>query len=450
MRRSFGAHSLRLFLTLAALGLAAPARASYPDDGDIAIRGVVLRPGVTVDVHLSVFANPRGQCEGKTILAVPGAAHTAATWAPFAEALFERRPGGRKFCGLVALDPPGHGRSGLPRGLLFGELTLDDYATVLLSTLQRLSHLGIRPHTVVAHSQGGLVVQLAQQRLAEAGTSLRRAFHVKRLLLFASAGPAPIPWAFVDGGAAGPLLKAFLTSDAVLGTHFALPDAFWVTLAFADLTGTIVTGAPTPAEVAARGWNAPGPGVATLQLVGAPPFARPRVAAGVFDPARGTRLLVVSYEQDPLIRPDENRLLYEHLTDDPSGALFLEVSGPGTVHDLHVADPQRLLDELADALERLADAGCGRSHGRGALPEPRVAGRPHRDLRLPEDLLLRPRRDSRRPLPHAAHGAVVRESAEQRGPHGPARLRDQAARPSEPLRFGPRGRSSRGRRSAPA
>jgi hypothetical protein len=85
-----------------------------------------------------------------------------------------------------------------------------------------------------------------------------------------------------------------------------------------------------------------------------------------------------------------------------------------------------------------ADVGCGRPHCRGALPQPRVDGRPHPDPRLPEDLLLRPQRDTRRPLPNAARGAAVRESAEQRGPRGSAGLRYHTARHTEALRFGPR------------
>lgn len=109
-------------------------------------------------------------------------------------------------------------------------------------------------------------------------------------------------------------------------------------------------GTPTPAEVTALGYNAPEPLCSTLQLVGAPPLARPTVDAGIFSPARRTRLFVATFEQDILIRPEENALLYEHLTGDAGLNLLAVVGGPETVHDLYVAGPVRLLVDVAGTI----------------------------------------------------------------------------------------------------
>jgi len=78
------------FTRIALLGLACFAagatslfgQAGPPSGHDYAIvlDDVVLRPGVTVDLHLQVFVNDRTPCVGRTILAVPGFAHTAATF----------------------------------------------------------------------------------------------------------------------------------------------------------------------------------------------------------------------------------------------------------------------------------------------------------------------------------------------------------------------------------
>jgi hypothetical protein len=235
----------------------------------------------------------------------------------------------------------------LPRGVLFGDLTLADYVSVVRGVLDRLPGMGVRPSAIVAHSQGGLVVQMTQQSLIAGGTNLRKRFQIKQVVLLSSVGPAEVPWDFVTNGTAAVLVGAFVTGDAVHGVHVAIPDALWPSVFFSDLSGTVAPGAPGPAAVAT--FNAPAPFLATLELVGFPPFSRPHVDAGAFGPGRGTTLRVVPCEQDTIVRPGENALLYVHLTGDGSGAGFVEVSGAATVHDLHVLDPRRLLDELAAA-----------------------------------------------------------------------------------------------------
>lgn len=314
---------------------------------DITLAGVTLRPGVEADIHVKVFVNGRSDCEGKVLLAVPGCAHTAATWEPFARAIFEDDQTGRTVCQVAALDFPGHGGSSLPRGVRFWDLALADYASVLGAALERLPRLGVRPSAIVAHSQGGLIVQLTQQSLLARGTNLRRKFRIKQVVLLSSVGPSEMPWDYVDNGTAARLMSAFVSADRQRGAYVAFPDAAWPTVFFSDLSGAVAPGAPDPSIVAA--YNAPAPLFAALEVVGFLPFRRPHVDAGVFGPGAGTTLGVVSYEQDTIIRPGENRMLYEHLTGDGSGSGFVEVPGAAAVHDLHVLDPRLLLDYLGSA-----------------------------------------------------------------------------------------------------
>src|SRR5262249_37846109 len=139
-------------------------------DFDLTLPNVVIRPAVSADIHLRVYVNGP-QCTGQVLFAVHGFAHTAATWELFAEALFEGNSAGQKVCQIMAIDLPGHGESSLPTGtLLFGELTLDDYVTVLRGALAQLGALGVHPQTVLAHSQGDLLVQMTQQALKSLGT----------------------------------------------------------------------------------------------------------------------------------------------------------------------------------------------------------------------------------------------------------------------------------------
>lgn len=345
--RTLGRRGIGLcFAMLALLGFAQTAAANA--DFDVTLRGVKLRPGVTVDIHARVFVNEASPCRGRDVLAVHGTAHTAATWEPFAEAIFVDNPTGRNACRIVALDLPGHGASGLPTGgLWLGEVTLADYVTVLRRSLKRLAPLGIRPKTLLGHSQGGLVIQLAQQALHAAGTNLRREFNIKHVVLFAPVGPRQIP----DSGAPGETLAAFLASDPVRGSYLQIPDAVWPALFFSNLSGTIASGAPTAAEVAARGYNAVAPLFAAAETAGAAPFTRPSVDAGIFRRASGTTLNIATYEQDQLIFPSENWLLYEYLTGDATGAGIAEVAGLDAVHDLHVSDPVNLLGAVAGTVE---------------------------------------------------------------------------------------------------
>jgi len=335
-------------LGLAALFLAATyAVAEDVPQQDVTLRSVALRPGVEADIHVSVFVNPRPGCKGEALLAVPGVAHTAATWGPFASAIFESGSPGREVCQVAAVDFPGHGASSLPRGVRFCKLRIGDYVTVLDAVLERLPQLGMRPRTIVAHSQGGLVVQLAQQSLLARGASLRGKFQVERVVLFASVGPAEIPWDFVESGRAAALVGRFVRADRERGPFVAFPDPAWPGVFFSDLSERVVPGAPAPPDVA--GYNAPSPLTLSLEVAGFGPLRRPHVDAGVFGPGAGTTLRVVAYEQDTIIRPDESLMLYEHLTGDAAGSGFDEVMGAEAVHDMHLLEPGRLLEYLGAA-----------------------------------------------------------------------------------------------------
>lgn len=316
-------------------------------DTDLVLPQVPLRPGVTVDLHLKVFVDEARQAAApcaapKVVLAVHGFAHTAATWARYADARFAE-PEGRP-CAVLALDMPGHGGSSLPQGLLFGELTLDDYATALLAALDALQGSAFAPTELVGHSQGGLLIQMAQQRRVDEGSSLRQADGIAEVELLASAFPAGLPWSFAESGAAAALLGSLIVpADPVLGPHVAVPAGLWPVLFFSNLSAQVAPGAPTAAEAAANGWIAPAPLYASLQLVGAPPFGRPLVAEGVFAGRYGTRLSVVTFEQDQLIRPAEGQALMRHLTGGENGQIFIVVPGTYAVHDLYLSDPAAIL-----------------------------------------------------------------------------------------------------------
>lgn len=336
-------------------------------DFDLFIEDVELRPGVTVDIHLSVFVNEENPCRKRTSFAIPGLVHTAATWEPFVKALFEgvsEEDDDDAVCRVVAVDLPGHGESSLPTGdLLFGDLLLDDYVTALITTLERLrADFNIRPRTIMAHSQGGLLVQMVQQRLIDQGTNLRRAFKIRKAVLISSVAPVETPFFLAESGLAAQILSPFLVVDnSSLGLHFSIPAENWRLIFFTNFAAPLqeaglVPGAPTAAEIQANGWNARAPLLASLQLIGATPLVRPTVDAGIFaggndDENGGTELNVITYDNDILILSQENQALYEYLTGDVTLSGLVVITDPNAVHDLQLSDPNLLLTVIAERVD---------------------------------------------------------------------------------------------------
>ena len=367
-------HTLLLALSAATLSLAAcsdadqaplaPASSAAPraavsgptTDTDLTLEDIVLRPGVTVDLHARVLVDesrPASSCgPNQTAVALHGFAHTAATWNDFADAVFDGQP--QTLCRIVALDLPGHGGSGLPEGgLPFYALTLDDYASALLGALAALPEHGLEAHALLAHSQGAMVVQIAQQRLLDQGSSLRQAADVRDVVLLAPTMPAALPWAFAENGTAGLLLSNFLVqSDPALGPHFVIPDALLSVVFFSNLSGQVASGAPSGAEVAARGLSGPEPLLSALQLVGAAPFTgRPAIDAGIFAGANGSQLTVLAFEQDQVNAAAEVSALFSYLVgNDNTGNRLVVVAGSEAVHSMYVSDPAGVVGAVRGAL----------------------------------------------------------------------------------------------------
>jgi pimeloyl-ACP methyl ester carboxylesterase len=316
------------------------------DDYDLFLEDIEFRPGVTVDIHIRVFVNDEQKKSFPvTVFAVHGAFHTANTWEPLAKAVFEHNKAGHFVRELAAIDMPGKGDSGIPDNMLLGEMTLTDYATVIVESLERLNSMGIYPRVIWGHSMGGMVTQLVQQALVNQGSCLYDRFGIRQASLFASAMPRQIPTSLSPDWSA---LENYLVYEPNLGLYLSLPDAVWRGLFFVDKLGQLAPGAPTLAEIAERGYSGIGPFMAIAEVAGLEPYFedRPSVEEGIFSPEYGTSLSVIGYEQDGLLLLKENQLLYEYLTDHLIRGRFIGIEGEFTVHDLHMSDPEYLIDNI--------------------------------------------------------------------------------------------------------
>lgn len=359
----------RLISILVVLFIAAAAPAIADDhffSYDLIFPDVYLQDGVAADINVLVLKNTNQRCDkghkghkGKSIIALHGLANTASAWKPLASELFSDNPIGKEVCSILAINLPGRGYSGLPEGetgLLFGQLTLDDHAQAVIGTLERVRQAGFHPATIMAHSQGGLIVQMVQQALLDDGSSLRSEFGIKKAFLIAPIGPAAVPWGYATSGKGATDVGGFLNfSNPEVGPHVAIPDGIWPYLFFAYPEVGWADNRPLFEEVASEGYNSPESLNASLQLVrsealaeliGLAPLDPPQtVDRGIFDKT-GTRLEFVEMSRDSFQTAGEPAMLYEYLTNDSSLKKFAVVDSGDAVHSMYLSNPSELLEAL--------------------------------------------------------------------------------------------------------
>jgi pimeloyl-ACP methyl ester carboxylesterase len=325
MKTMFRVFLAGMFLVIG--GNVSPISASEPTAYDINFQ-IQLRNTVSVQMGATVVVNPRNPRFGLQVLFLNGTGQTANTFKPLTQAIFSDKLG-FLVSKAVLLNYPGHGNSGYPNGIQFGSLTINDYVTSLLASLDELPHLGLRPNVLLGHSLGAEIIMLAQQRLINQGVTLRSEFGIRGAIFLVPDIPGPLPWAFVDSGAAGPLVAQFVRQDPVLGSVLDIPPPFWISLFYSDRAGNIIPNATTPEEAVAKGFISLDSATVGAELIG----------------ATGT------FEQDGLyIFPTEHRELYSFITQDQNGRLFFTVNGADTVHNLHIVNPNAILTAIKTAI----------------------------------------------------------------------------------------------------
>jgi pimeloyl-ACP methyl ester carboxylesterase len=329
------------------------------DDYDLLVDQVELLPGVTSDIHVRVFVNDERPRFGKTVFAIAGWTHTAATWDQYAEALFIHPYRGVRTSRVVAINLPGHGLSTLPTNMPFGYLLLDDYVTAILGALDGLREHGIYPQEVIGHSQGGLLVQMLQERLVDSDSSLFDEYGILRAVLLGPEPPAGIDWQMIaPGGPGDQILETLLVpEDPVLGPHFVTPAEVWQSLWFSNPDYVVSPDAPTAEQIINRGYLAPAPLFGSMQLAGKeieglPYFPRPEVSPGIFGLQSGTLLHVVSYADDTVVLPSEVEEVFDHLICCSWWSRYTLVEAEGgvhdRVHDLHISNPAVIIEAMSE------------------------------------------------------------------------------------------------------
>jgi pimeloyl-ACP methyl ester carboxylesterase len=295
----------------------------------------IMKLGVKSDITAQIIENRSAPRNGKTVLVVSGLAHTAEGFKSLATNTLTGNSSIRR---MVLLDLPGHGLSSDPygwRGLLYGDLTLEDYTTVVIDTLQACRNVGIPVTEILGHSMGGLIVQMAQERQLKLHTTLRQRFGITKVVLLGSASPAEVFDPFLDSGYAEYLIADYIVPGTDRGDILeARPDVF-LGFFFVDRSNQQLV--VDPSEILGRGFETDESLAATLQTVGSSE-KRPSVRQGAFAHCNGTELTIVIGFEDQLSDPDSEFFMYDHLTGDSSGAGFRIIDSPLSVHDQHIFD----------------------------------------------------------------------------------------------------------------
>lgn len=302
----------------------------------------------------TIYTNPKATGTA-TLLSVHGLSGTSKVWAPINEALFADAKLGGPVKQIFALDLPGHGDStiptGLPAGVKFGDLTIEDNADIIVQAIRALAAQGNGPTLVVGHGAGALAIAAAQEKLLAEGTNLG-ALGVRRVLFYAPLPPTGRPWTQPATAAASNLAQ-YLKSDDTLGTTYALPADAWARQGFTLPNGELVAGAPTAAQVTALGYSAIEPVSTLLQITEAPNpttgavIKRPTVRAGAFAAANGTNAVIVSFSQNVSVPAADVKDLYQYLTGDATFASYVALDTPDAVSNAFITNPVAVVQSTA-------------------------------------------------------------------------------------------------------
>jgi len=356
--------SLKILTACFMLLFASMITAQTSMDYNIIIEDIEFQSGVTIDINVNVYVNENAHNwanHGK-IFAIEGMAHTANCLKPLAEELFNNPPQ-TEINEFFAIDMPGRGGSGLPEGdgFLLEDMYIEDYLEVIQGAIEYLNQeMGIQPSTIMGHSLGGMEVILLQDKLIDEGTNLRKKYGIKNAVLLAPGIPAPLDWGLIGPGASS--LLAYVNYLPGIGTVLDFvntPNCYaWPYVFFTNTCcyspPNMVSGAPSPSEAIANGYNAMEPGPLCMQIVGMPipegmpyPFRfRPEANPNIFKPQHGVQLTIISDEFDKMMNPVEELALYEYLTGDKKHKRLFEVLGEETCHDTHISDPHAIVELL--------------------------------------------------------------------------------------------------------
>lgn len=300
-------------------------------------------------LHADVYE--RCQHESRLrLLAVPGAAVCASTYARLSNAILSDPEPGQTIGRVVAVDLFGRGASEvtkLPAPMRFGDIGLEDFTRALLQFIDGVKGTELAPQVIVAHSMGALLVQAAQELLLQQGSTLSSC-GVRGVVLLAPVPNRNCAWTQRPSSALAP----YVVTDEALGAYVELsPEYLANNGAWQKPGGALASTAPTAEVIRQAQWLARDPLTMGLELVGLGGRApRPAVRRGAFSPRHGTNLALISFEHDAVTPMSDHPALYASLTNNEA-QLYYPIDTDDAVHCMHITNPAPLLPVLRAAIE---------------------------------------------------------------------------------------------------
>ena len=293
--------------------------------------------------------------KGTGVFFVQTAGHTAHFFDPLAAALVMAPNTIRD---AYAINLPGHGASGWPDDLTYGELSIKDYALATYQVLNQMKFVENRNvQTICGHGYGGLVVEYLESELSKGtpmlppwgphpSSSLENDFGIGNVILMASSMPKELPWADVDApfgtGKAKDFIVKYVVDDPMLGKIIAVDDAAFVNALFA-VNNVPVAGTPSGADLARiksiEPFRTTGEYLG-VDFQGGSPVAIPRVPSVAPGLWLWKNLTVVAFQFDPFALPSEEQALASYLK---PGLGMTEILDSEAVHDMPYSKPGALL-----------------------------------------------------------------------------------------------------------
>jgi pimeloyl-ACP methyl ester carboxylesterase len=306
----------------------------------------------TARIHADVYNNPQNR-GSVTILAVHGLTEIGSMYAPLANAIYTNATLGPIVKRIVSIDMIAHGESSPPAPVsqLFSSLTIQDNASVLIQSIDKLRALNKGPQIVMGHSMGGLAIQTSQELLLTQSSSLAK-HGVFGAILLSSVPNAGVEWTQPPPN---PNIGNYIRPDAVLGVILDVPpDVAPFTGAFTTLSGALVPNVQSLVQTfVANDWSGPEPITTVVQLTGENPRTRPFVRPNAFALRNGTVLTVLSFSQDVLTPAVDQDNLYTYLTgisSTGSATLYRPIATPDAVHSMFISNPAGLLTALKNGV----------------------------------------------------------------------------------------------------
>lgn len=304
-----------------------------------------IRANATASIKTEILTNPNLPSGGRTILIHHGLAHSGNAVKPLAQKIFADATLSAKVSNIVIINLPGRNGSPLPQGVLFGDLSMVDYASIFLSVLDGLNNQNIHVDSIVGHSMGAVVVELAQNKLLAQGKDLKTDYGIENVVLMAPSIPREIPWLISDSQLSTILALPNIRFSFSMGTFVDIPTLLWQNLWFTTRLYVIYSPTtPSIFDIQNLGYISKEAYQASAEVIGVLGYQRPSVGSGIFNVNKGINFRLVAFSEDRNASTSEERNLYRHVTNDPNDQRYTIVTRPDAVHDMLISSPQGLID----------------------------------------------------------------------------------------------------------